>query len=179
MINTILTPDEAKSARAAIRLSQVKVAQGCGISRTKLALFEVKKYFLSDYELNSLKQFYVDQGVRFEQSTSPGIRLIDGYAIPENISSDYAEKLLAQIADHDARIQEVSNELAGVSWLSGDVKMKRRDNLFRLMARNYHLVRLLQGRAPITGTALPKDKDLELVTNGELFNQFIHGSTNV
>jgi len=60
MIMTILTPDEAKQARAAVGLSQSKVAQATGISRTNLALFEVKKYLLDDAALTALKQFYQD-----------------------------------------------------------------------------------------------------------------------
>ena len=60
MFTTILTPDVAKQARAAVGLSQSKVAQATGISRTSLALFEVKKYLLDDDTLTTLKQFYQD-----------------------------------------------------------------------------------------------------------------------
>lgn len=114
MIMTILTPDEAKQVRATVGLSQSKVAQAIGISRTNLALFEVKKYLLDDTALTSLKQFYQDTGYDFSDSYSveqpdsmaesptdvpkhTGIRLMDGYAVPAGLPEEDAEFVLAEI----------------------------------------------------------------------------------
>ena len=82
MINTILSPDEAKEARAGIGLSQNKVAQSVGISRTNLALFEVKKYLLDDGILTQLKQFYIDAGYEFDNLAPVWpLRLVGGVPI--------------------------------------------------------------------------------------------------
>lgn len=190
MITTILTPDEAKAARAAVGLSQNKVAQSVGISRTNLALFEVKKYLLDDNALTRLKQFYIDAGYAFAGSAtveqpgltadampkdtlSHGIRLMDGYAIPEGIDEDEAEGILAEIADNDSQIEELSAEIPDVGWFSDEPDTEGLDQLLRLNARNYVLTRLLQGHDWNSAQAANDDGAADSATNGMLFNAAI------
>ena len=191
MIVTILTPDEAKSARLSVSLSQSKVAKGAGISRTKLALFEVKKYLLSDEELWSIKQFYESLGYEFssgsaveqptdntgktvKQAHSPGLRLIDGFAIPEGIEAIDAESRLTEITDNNDRVEELSMELAGVHWFTGEAKRDGVNEMLRLMSRNYLLSCQLQGHELEVDTGNSEDTEPELITNGGLLNNLIY-----
>ena len=191
MIETILTPDEAKSARESVSLSQSKFAKGAGLSRTKLALFEVKKYLLSDEELWSLKQFYESVGYEFsgesavellsdetsetvQQKRSPGFRLMDGFAIPEGIEAINAELRLTEIADNNDRVEELSQELTGVHWFTGESKKEGVNEMLRLMSRNYLLSCQLQGHELEVDTGNPEDTEPESMTNGGLLNDLIY-----
>lgn len=190
MNNAILTPDEAKQARAAIGLSQSKVAQATGISRTNLALFEVKKYLLDDQALTLLKQFYQDAGHSFtdsptiEQPESPpespakqprstGIRLMDGYAVPEGFDEEEVEAILAEIQSNDAECEALSEEKSGVTWWSEQPKTEGLNKLLALQARNYVLIRRLQGHELLNGPLLAENTPPEEVTNGMLYRECI------
>ena len=187
MIKTILTPDEAKSARASIGLSQNKVAQAIGISRTTLALFEVNKYLLDDASLNLLRQFYVDSGYEFAEEPlgeladvaadslasivrTSGVRLVDGFAIPAGIDELEVESILAEISENDRVIDDVTVKVPDAGWWGGESDTKGLDLLMRLHARNYMLVRRLQGDAwEIAEAANDENIEAGLVTNGMLF----------
>ena len=191
MIRTILSPDEAKAARATVGLSQNKVALAVGISRTNLALFEVKKYLLDDETLIQLKQFYTNFGYEFggltmvEQDNSvsdnntdydvaPGVRLMDGFAIPEGVDTDEAENLLEEISDNDSQIEALSDVKPNVGWFSGEPDTEGVEQLLRLHARNYLLTRCLQGHI-FEGAKAINENDSESLTNGLLFKTAIHG----
>jgi DNA-binding XRE family transcriptional regulator len=191
MVNTILTPNEAKQARAALGLSQNKAAQGAGISRTKLALFEVKKYLLDDGTLLSLKQFYENLGHLFDeqasdvqqatvkpvQSAKPmystGVRLVDGFAVPAGLDINDTETILAELAENDNQIALLSSKKAGVSWWSEELKTEGLNELLRLHARNYLLTRLLQGHEHLAEGNYADDVEPEAVTNGQLLHNLI------
>ena len=190
MFEIILTPDAAKQARAVVGLSQSKVAQATGVSRTSLALFEVNKYLLDDDTLTKLKQFYQDAGVDFpvnstvEQPVSApepvtdtleetGLRLMDGYAIPAGFPEDEAESILSEIGANDFEINELFNQKSGVGWLSGEPKKEGLNILLKLHARNYVLTRRLQGHALLNKEVRTEDTPVEEVTNSMLFNEII------
>lgn len=190
MIDTILTPENAKLARAFIGLSQNKVAQSVGISRTNLALYEVKKYLLDDQALTRLKQFYIDTGYSFDDGStvveqasedesadndslpdhSSGVRLMDGYAIPEGFDEDKAERILSEIYSNDQAIAELSGQVPDVAWFSDEPDTDGLDQLVRLSARNYALVRCLQGHDWLNDLAANDASVDDAVTNGMLFN---------
>lgn len=190
MFNTILNPDDAKQARAAVNLSQSKVAQATGISRTNLALFEVKKYLLDDNALTKLKQFYQDAGYDFpvnstvEQSVSAlepvtdpskatGLRLMDGYAVPAGIPENEAETILNTILTNDTEIETLSSKKSGMNWWTEKPKTDGVNRLLALHARNYVLTRRLQGHELLNNTVRTEDTPSEEVTNSMLFNDII------
>jgi len=192
MVITILTPNEARQARTALGLSQSKAAQGVGMNRSQLALFEVKKYLLDDETLVSLKQFYESQGFTFsgpESDVQPeavqpsrpvksrgstGIRLIDGFAVPEGIGADEAETLLNELADNDRRIAQLASKKAGVGWWDDAPKKDGLNELLRLHARNYLLTRQLQGHQLLTEEEYSKEAAPESVSNGKLLYDLIN-----
>lgn len=190
MFSTILTPDDAKQARAAVGQSQSKVAQTTGISRTSLALFEVKKYLLDDDTLTKLKQFYQDAGYDFpvnstvEQSVSAqkpvtdaykatGLRLMDGYAIPAEFPEEEAESILSEIWANDLEINKLFNQKSGVGWLSGEPKKEGLNILLKLHARNYVLTQRLQGHDLLNKEVRTEEIPVEEVTNSMLFNKIV------
>lgn len=190
MYSTILTPDDAKQARAAVGLSQSKVAQATGISRTSLALFEVKKYLLDDDTLTNLKQFYQDAGYDFSDNStvkqpvstpepvnnSPeatGHRLMDGYAIPAGFPEDEAESILFEIGANDLEISELSSQKSGMNWWTEKPKTDGVNRLLALHARNYVLTRRLQGHELLNNMVRTDETPSEEVTNSMLFNEII------
>ena len=190
MLTTILTPDVAKQARAAVGQSQSKVAQAASISRTSLALFEVKKYLLDDDTLTTLKQFYQDAGYDFpvnstvEQSVSvpepvtdtleeTGLRLMDGYAIPTGFPDDEAESILSEIGANDLEIETLSSQKSGVSFWSEEPKKEGLNQLLVLHARNYVLTRRLQGHELLNNSVRLEETPMVEVTNSMLFNEII------
>lgn len=191
MAMTIMTPAEARLAREHVGLSQAKVARATGISRTKLALFEVEKYLLDDATLTALRAYYEDGGYRFKpveegqamdtphcadgptgRVDAMGFRLVDGFAVPAGIGSDEAEELLAELNKNDARIEALASESAKVDWWSDVPDKEGRDEIVRLMARNYLLTRRLQGDA-VFGTASRSNG--ETPTHGTLAVALIGG----
>jgi transcriptional regulator with XRE-family HTH domain len=179
MTEAILTPDDAKQARAAIGLSQIKVAQATGISRTSLALFEVNKYLLDDEALMKLEQFFEAAGYTFSNSpveqadSAAGYRLMDGFAVLEGFTEDEAESILDDIHANDIEIETLSCQKAGVGFWSEQPKTEGLNQLLVLHARNYVLTRRLQGHALLNNTVRPEDTPLEEITNSMLFNEAV------
>jgi DNA-binding XRE family transcriptional regulator len=190
MFNTILNPDDAKQARAAVGLSQSKVAQATGISRTNLALFEVKKYLLDDDTLTKIKQFYQDAGYSFpvnstvEQSVSTlepvtdtpeetSFRLMDGFAVPIGIPEEEAELILNEIHANDTEIETLLDKKSGMHWWTEKPNTNGVNRLLVLHARNYVLTRRLQGHELLNNLMRLEDTPLEEVTNSMLFNKAV------
>ena len=161
-----LAPEHARAARAHVGLSQAKVGAATGISRTKLALFEVGKYILDDATLEALRSFYAEQGYDFE-STQIGaeapkeaadrwsasaaateeaaIRVVDGFAVPPAAEPEEIEAALGEVIENDRRIEELATQAARAGWFSEEPETTGRDEIMRLMARNYWLIRRVQG----------------------------------
>ena len=188
MINTILTPDEAKQARHAVGLSQNNVAKATELSRTVLALFEVKKYFLDDDQLLSLREFYEAQGHTFsepiEEPTteyqqtnepeSPGLRLVDGFAVPEGIDEDTVEQILTEYQDNENQIEHLLEKRAGIHWFSGEPKEEGVNKLQLLMSQNYLLAQRLKGHEIFASTTPTDEIDPETVTNSALLHSLLN-----
>lgn len=66
----MLTPEQARQARSALKLSQSAVAAQTGINRTYLSLFEGSKYAFDDDTQDTLRSFYEDQGHTFDDSVT-------------------------------------------------------------------------------------------------------------
>lgn len=164
-----LTPEEARDARSYVSLSQAKVARATGLSRTKIALFEVGKYILDDEGREALRSFYAAQGYEFgsdapkrgtrdvnvpEAATTAAIessvRLVDGFAIPPAAEADAVEEALAEVAENEQKIEELATHVARVGWFSEEPDMAYRDEIVRLMARSYWLIRRTQGAELLT-----------------------------
>ena len=188
MINTILTPDEAKQARHAVGLSQNNVAKATALSRTTLALFEVKKYFLDDDQLLALRDFYEAQGYTFPEPIteskqtnepgSPGLRLLDGFAVPEDIDEDTVEQILTEYQVNENQIGSLLKKRAGIHWFTGDPKEEGVNQLQQLMSQNYLLAERLKGHEILSSITPTSEIDPETVTNGVLLNNLLNTNSH-
>jgi len=180
MIQSILTPAESRQARRFAEVSQKTVARATGIGRTKLALFEVEKYLLDDATLETLRDYYAGLGYVCEASEADnteavmaapegsradaGIRLIDSFAVPVGLDFDDVEDTLAQIAVNDEMIDELSEQKVEAGWFTDETE--KRDKAVLLLARNYLLIRRLQGHEFL-------GENVEPDTNGALLQSLL------
>ncbi len=160
-----ITSVQSKAARAALGISQSKVARATGINRSQLALLEVQKYLLDDARLNALRAYYEGLGYQFDATAptpdAPGggpsplpesdsqeiradARVVDGFAVPVGIDGDALEALLDEIDANDQKIVSLAGQKAQFDWFTDKPDAEARDEVVRLMARNYLRVRQLQ-----------------------------------
>ena len=188
MIKAILTPADAKAARSKLGMSQNAVAKATGINRSTLALFEVEKYLLDDSTLQRLYDFYTVLGYEWtscddsrgnvptESDLGSGVRLVDGYAVPQGIDSNEVESIIAQLAANDAAIAELSDQEAKSHWFTDEPDRTGVDKLLLLHASNHSLMRRLQGRTNSNSDGL---KSQGKTTHGDLLNAEINCYTTV
>ena len=164
------------------------MAKATNISRTTLALFEVKKYLLSDAQLLALKDYFGTSGYVFDETkplSSPelpthsepkeiGLRLIDGFAIPDDIDENVIEDALGEYEHNETEIDALLTSHAGAHWFSGDAKQDGVNRLQVLMSKNYLLIQQLQGRERLASIALTDEIDPEQITNGELLKHALN-----
>lgn len=162
---TILTPMQSKAARQALGLSQSKVAHETGINRSTLALFEVNKYLMDDRALHALRDFYESHGHAFEEAAKPPVAAVaapvaaleayddpasapvmDGFAILSGFGRDEVEAALDELHANDAAITEITAQPVKRHWFSDEIDPAPTNKAVALMARNYELIRQMQGR---------------------------------
>jgi transcriptional regulator with XRE-family HTH domain len=192
--STTVTSVQSKAARASLGVSQTKVANATGINRTQLALFEVRKYLLDDARQKTLRKYYEGLGYDFgtaprnpkdhpsydpDEAGSDGARtdssdskVVDRFVIPAGLEDEALESLLAEIDANDRQIDELSQTKAEVNWFSGKPAPETRDEILRLMARNYLRIRQLQAGSANEGEAVTRENQDE-PTCGEVVAEAI------
>ncbi len=160
MIKPTIISTQSKAARAALGVSQSKVASATGINRSQFALFEVKKYLLDDAKLKALRTYYEDLGYEFDgnakvtddvsrsaatvqKSLQEDVKVVDRFLVPAGLEEEALESLLAEIDSTDQEIVELAKQPAKFDWL-GDPDLQESQEMLRLMAQNYARVRQLQ-----------------------------------
>lgn len=193
-----MTSTQSKTARAALGVSQSKVARATGINRSQLALFEVKKYVLDEMKLKALRAYYEAQGYEFEapntsrksapndsqapvsqsaesdpRSMPPSdAKVIDRFVVPAGLEDDALEALLDELDTNDRRIDELAQLKPQFDWL-GEPKPGAQAEILRLMARNYLRVRQLQFGALEPATGADTAKQDPPATVGEMVSRAI------
>ncbi len=164
-MNSIISADQCKSARSTLGLSQAAVARATGINRTQLALFEVRRYVLEDERLRTLRAYFEAGGYQFARDAEaasaatapatssdrsanghPDAKLLDGFIVASGLDEAPVEDMLAEIANNDEAIVQLAALPGRTGFWGGEPIAADRDTSLRLMARNYLLVRGLQGR---------------------------------
>jgi transcriptional regulator with XRE-family HTH domain len=166
-----LTAEQSQSARHARGLSQSAVARATGINRSQLALFEVRKYLLPEDKLQTLRDYYEQSGYQpsqgkrpahtpevsdldaEEEAQSPDVATVDGFLVPAGLDEDQSEAWLQEIAANDDEIKTLAGAKVVKDFWSGEPLVKQRDEILRRMARNYCLVRALQGHEALPAHA--------------------------
>ncbi len=180
MIFNVLLPIESKKARCCLMLPQHKVANAVDINRTTYALFEVGRYILNEKEQLTLKNHFESLGYTFPKRTKekkpplPKFRLIQSIAVPNQIKTEEAKKVLIQIAKNDAFIKSKAKGLAGVHWWTEEPNPEGANKIIELMAYNYCHLRWLQGQTDLIGNEFAEDMDPKHTTNGAMVNQRLY-----
>src|SRR6266704_1374446 len=136
MINLAITSTQSKAARAALGISQSKVAQATGINRRQLALFEVQKYLLPQARLKTLRAYYGGLGYEFdaprkkatrseddsrevaESAAQSDAKVIDRFLVPVGLADDTLESLIEEIDANDRRLDELAQQETEIDWVS-------------------------------------------------------------
>lgn len=182
---TILTPLQCKNARSQLGISQSKLSKETRLSRTNLALFEVNKYLLGDSELRKLRSYFESCGCTFEAdaeaaneptygkpaptpptrtASKSGAKSMDGFLVPSGLDQNTVETWLNEIIVNDQKIANIGAEEIKRHWFTGDPLTENRDEVLRLMARNYVLIRKLQGKRPFPRPATEDPENEPQVT---------------
>jgi transcriptional regulator with XRE-family HTH domain len=167
MNNIKITPEQSKAARSSLGLSQRFIAKETGINRSQLALFEVGKYNLEAFRLLALLYCYERLGYRFvadkplaptprthqaERAQPVAImaaqvpRIIDDLLILCDPAQGNIDGITKEIKDNDNLIGRLAVAPVELSWWDDKPLTKEFDDIIRIMARNYLLIRGLQGR---------------------------------
>ncbi len=180
MNNSVITSEEARRARTSLYLSQSKISGAIGVHRTKYALFEVKRYILSEKEQVKLKKHFESQGYVFperpavEKPPPPQYRVIGGISVPIGISTEKANKALARVTKNDDYIESKVDEIAGLHWFTDELKPEAANKIIERMACNYCRLRWLMGLNDLVGDNFAEDMEPEKTTNGAIVNQRLY-----
>lgn len=165
-MSNILSPSEAKQARASAKLSQAKVASDLGINRTYLSLFEGGRYVFDDSTLIALRDYYEELGFDADCGISadcdegleqgyPGfaaskeVVVRGGVDIPASAEEAAAEEYLSARSTNMRRIREICSEKVERGLLGGidrESLNSRLDEAVRLLAKNELITAQMHGR---------------------------------
>lgn len=173
MNNTEIACEQFRAARNSLGLSQRFIAKETGINRSQLALFEIGKYNLEAFKRLALLHCYLRLGHKFTDMPSAptlGIqaalpistqkpkgaegnkaaqspRIIDGMLISSGIANSDIDSITNEINSNDIIIKRLAGTSVDLSLFSREPLTNEHETIIRLMARNYQLMRSLQGRA--------------------------------
>ena len=176
----VLSPLEAKQARHTLMLSQRKVANAIDMNRSTYALFEVGRYLLTENEQLTLKKHFESLDYTFPERPKekmpppPQYRNINGVSVPNQIKTDKANQVLAQIAKNDVFIKSKAKELTGQHWFTEEPKPEVANKIIELLAYNYCHLRWLRGLDGLLGNDYAEDMNPENTTNGAMVNQRLY-----
>ena len=180
MNNRVITPEEARRARTSLYLSQSKISGAIGVHRTKYALFEVKRFIFTEKEQVTLKKHFESLGYAFperplvKKPPPPQYRVIGGISVPIGISTEKANKALVRVTKNDDYIESKVDEIAGLHWLTDELKPEAANKIIELMAYNYCHLRWLMGLNGLVGDKFAKNMEPEEATNGAIVNQRLY-----
>ncbi len=113
-INTIITPAQAKSARLQLGISQNRVAEETGLSRPYLSNFEVGKFNPSNDFKETLRAYYLKEGIIFKEKQYDEVMTIKPICgiIPDidYISYAEAENIMEDITEFNSELFDLSEQ---------------------------------------------------------------------
>jgi len=170
----ILNPQDAIAAREHLNLSQTKVAQDIGLSRSYLSQFESGKRVLEDRWQEELTAYYEnlgwnapDHSDRHKQSqgASP-VYAKDGFIVSQALPTMTVEELLGEYYDNARELEERRSVDLPRGFFGGVDMPKAVQHVLGvtlLTSRQFEIKQLLHGEIDLEGSqARP---DLDDVTN--------------
>lgn len=113
-INTIITPTQAKSARLQLGISQNRVAEETGLSRPYLCNFEVGKFNPSNDFKETLRAYYLKEGIIFKEKQYDEVMTIKPICgiIPDidYVSYAEAENIMEDITVFNSELFDLSEQ---------------------------------------------------------------------
>lgn len=170
----ILTTKQAINARESLNLSQSKVANEIGLSRSYLSQFESGKRVLEDRWLNALKEFYANNGAVFDaepkvadSEKNSQVLIMDGFVISGAVSKSQAENLLSEYYENSEKIEAESSEMLPRGFFGGlshEGALEACSRSLALMARQYQIKQVLHGHVDAKEASKELDEESELDT---------------
>lgn len=159
-----ITAEQSRAARFQIGLTQANVIEQSELPSHKLKQFETGRFIPDTAFLQSLREFYESNGYEFaEAETKPtstvapkpthGSSLVEPmftmrFVVDRSLPQEKADSILERMDSNDMRIAELMSldlESGLLSAYSGKTIADTQE-LYGLMAENYLLFRILQGR---------------------------------
>jgi len=175
--NLPITAEQSRAARFQLGLTQANVIEQSELPSHKLKQFETGRFIPDTAFLQSLKEFYEDSGYAFAEAETKatstvapkathGSSLVEPmftmrFVVDRTLQQEQADSILERMDNNDVRIAELMNlslESGLLSAYSGKTDSETKE-LFGLMAENYLLFRILQGRnilVPVPEEAEPE-----------------------
>ena len=190
-----ITAEQSRAARFQLGLTQANVIEQSELPGHKLKNFETGRFVPDIAFLERLNKFYQGRGIdindedarqsnSIEQKAAPGIGIVapiqtSRFVVDTALSQVRVDSILERMDNNDVCIAELMNlnlESGLLSTYSGKTEADTKE-LYGLMAENYLLFRMLQGRnilVPVPEKSEPKTQ-VDLVSGlfsaVELLNQ--------
>lgn len=177
-----ITAEQSRAVRFQLGLTQANVIEQSELAGHKLKNFETGRFVPDMAFLQSLREFYESRGIEFneaeaehtsavEQKTTHGIGIVaqvqtNRFLVDQTLSQEQVDSILDRMDGNDASIAELMDralESGLLSIYSGKTDTDTR-KLYELMAENYLLFRILQGR----NILIPPSEKTEPKTQSDL-----------
>lgn len=172
-----ITAEQSRAARFQLGLTQANVIEQSELPGHKLKNFETGRFVPDMAFLQRLHEFYAGRGIGFgdadakqtstgAQKPAPGAGIVapmqtSRFVVDQTLPQEQVDSILDRMDSNDVRIAELmSLDLESGLFLSYSEKTDTdTKELYGLMAENYLLFRILQGRnilVPVPEKAAPK-----------------------
>lgn len=156
-----ITAEQSRAARFQLGLTQANVIEQSSLAGYKLKQFETGRFVPDMPYLESLRAFYEQQGISFnddavpaavqEKSATPGasmVQPISGQRFIVAIAQEVADPILERMDSNDERIAVLIKQTVGSGFLSdyNEETENALRELYQTATENYLLFRVLQGR---------------------------------
>lgn len=179
-----ITAEQSRATRFQLGLTQANVIEQSELAGHKLKNFETGRFIPDMAFLQSLREFYEDKGIDFNDAdTKPasvnvpkpvsGVGIVtpmqtSRFVVDPALPQEQADSILERMDSNDVRIAELMSHSMESGMLSSYSAKTDTDTkeLFGLMAENYLLFRMLQGR----NILIPRPEKSEPKTQAELIS---------
>ncbi|HUX89125.1 MAG TPA: hypothetical protein VMV48_00355 [Gallionellaceae bacterium] len=179
-----ITAEQSRATRFQLGLTQANVIEQGELPGHKLKNFETGRFIPDMAFLQSLREFYEDRGIDFNDTDTKqtgaelpkpvsGIGIVtpmqaSRFVVDPTLPQERADSILERMDSNDVRIAELMSHTMEGGMLSSYSAKTDTDTkeLFGLMAENYLLFRMLQGR----NILIPRPEQSEPKTQADLIS---------
>lgn len=164
--NLPITAEQSRASRFQLGLTQSQVIEQSELPGHKLKNFETGRFVPDMPFLQNLREFYAGKGIDFTEAPAPvtvandepqkprpGAEIIEPaltsrFLVDPSLNLDQVDAILERMDENDTRIADLWGRTVKNGIMSGYSEKTEADtgDLYGLMAANYLLFRVLQGR---------------------------------